>query len=84
MKIIMQYVKLSRGLTNSFKSSLGARQGYSWSPILCNMYINNLISYNVILYQWPNWRIFHHLIIYVFRVNEICVLGTVKFIPMTS
>ena len=37
-------VKLSRGLTNSFKSSMGVRQGCNMSPILFNIFINNLIE----------------------------------------
>ena len=41
-------VKLSRGLTNSFKSSVGVRQGVcqgcNLSPILFNVFINDLFE----------------------------------------
>ena len=40
----LSFVKLSRGLTNSFKSSVGVRQGFNLSPILFNIFINDLIE----------------------------------------
>ena len=37
-------VKLSRGLTNSFKSSVGVCQGCNLNPILFNIFINDFIE----------------------------------------
>ena len=37
-------VKLSRGLTNSFKSSVGVCQGCNLIPVLFNILINDLIE----------------------------------------
>ena len=41
---ILSCVKLSRGLTNSFKSSVGVHQGCSLSLILLKIFINDLIE----------------------------------------
>ena len=37
-------MKLSRGLTNSFKSNVGVRQGCNLSPVLFNIFINGIIE----------------------------------------